>query len=419
MKEVLTDRRLLVLKPAPAGKRVMIWDSAVPSFGVRITDKGSASFLIMRRLDGKLVRRQIGIAWHVPLKGVKELPYALADARQEARVAILDIIRGIDPKEKKAAARRERLKRRENNFATAADAFITNHVKNLRSATIVTSIIRNKLIHAWASRPISEISRSDVVKLVRDSMGEPYAARQLLTYTKQLFAWAKHQDCYGLSASPCSDVSWKQFSTKLEARQRVLNDAELREIWHATTRADELGYPFAPLIQFLLFTGCRLREAGEMTWREVDIDKGIWSISAERMKSKVAHEAPLSVASIELLKSLPRWPGPFIFSTTAGRKPVAGFSGVKKRLDSTLKDVEPWVFHDLRRTMRTHLGGLPVPNNVCELVLAHAQPGLHKVYDLHSYRDEKRRALELWAARLLSIVATAAPNNIVSLTARG
>src|SRR5450631_1172436 len=141
MKEVLTDRRLLALKPAPAGKRVMIWDAAVPSFGVRITDKGSASFIIMRRLDGMLIRRQIGIAWHVPLKGVKELPYALAEARKDAREAILDITRGIDPKQKKAAASRERQQRRENTFAAAAEAFIADHVKKLRSAVNVTSII--------------------------------------------------------------------------------------------------------------------------------------------------------------------------------------------------------------------------------------------------------------------------------------
>jgi integrase len=217
-------------------------------------------------------------------------------------------------------------------------------------------LIRRQIgIAWWAERPISEISRSDVVKLVRDSMAEPYAARQLLTYAKQIFAWAKHQDCFGLKASPCSDVSWKQFSTKLAARQRVLSDSELREIWHATTRTDEIGYPFAPLVQFLLLTGARLREAGEMTWREIDLEKGIWSLPAERMKSKAAHEAPLSSTAIELLKTLPRWPGPFVFSTTGGRKPVAGFSSVKRRLDSMLKDVEPWVFHDLRRTMRTHL----------------------------------------------------------------
>jgi len=68
--------------------------------------------------------------------------------------------------------------------------------------------------------------------------------------------------------------------------------------------------------------------------------------------------------------------------------------------------------------MRTGLGGLPVPNNVCELVIAHAQPGLHKVYDRHSYREEKRRALELWAARLLSIVEPR-DSNVISIAARG
>ncbi len=399
MKEVLTDRRLLALKPAPSGKRTMLWDAAVPSFGVRVTDKGNASYIIMRRLDGRLIRRTIGPAWQVPLRGVKQLPFALADARQEARQALLDIVRGIDPKEKRAAARRERQKQRENSFAVAAEAFIAQHVKNLRSAANVTSIIRNKLMQAWPNQPISEITRSDVVKLVRDNMTEPYAGRQLLTYAKQIFAWAKNQDCYGLEASPCSDVSWKQFSVKLVSRDRILADAELREIWAATAQTDRFGYPFAPLVRFLLLTGARLREAAEMTWREIDFEKGLWTVPAERMKGKAAHEAPLASAAIELLKTLPRWEGGFfVFTTKGGRKPVAGFSRAKTRLDSLLKDVEPWVFHDLRRTMRTHLGGLPVPNNVAELVLAHAQTGMNKIYDLHSYRDEKRRALELWAA---------------------
>jgi hypothetical protein len=54
--------------------------------------------------------------------------------------------------------------------------------------------------------------------------------------------------------------------------------------------------------------------------------------------------------------------------------------------------------------MRTTLSGLPIPDLVAELVIAHAKPGLHKVYDQHAYRDEKRRALDLWADKLLSIV---------------
>ncbi len=47
---------------------------------------------------------------------------------------------------------------------------------------------------------------------------------------------------------------------------------------------------------------------------------------------------------------------------------------------------------------------------VRELVIAHARPGLHKVYDQHTYRDEKRECLELWAARLNGIVEPPPPN---------
>jgi hypothetical protein len=54
---------------------------------------------------------------------------------------------------------------------------------------------------------------------------------------------------------------------------------------------------------------------------------------------------------------------------------------------------------------------------IASLSPAHAQPGLHKVYDLHSYRDEKQRALDLWAARLSEIVERGATDNVVRLKA--
>ena len=92
---------------------------------------------------------------------------------------------------------------------------------------------------------------------------------------------------------------------------------------------------------------------------------------------------------------------------------------MKERIDALTPGVAAWRFHDLRRTMRTGLGGLPVPNNVAELCIAHAQPGLHKVYDQHGYREEKRRAFDLWAARLLAIVEPGAPGNVVAFTAKG
>jgi integrase len=157
-------------------------------------------------------------------------------------------------------------------------------------------------------------------------------------------------------------------------------------------------------------------EVAEMSWSKVDLDKALWTIPAERMKGDAAHEVPLAPGAVEILKSMPRWTGQFVFSTTGGKQPIAGFSKLKARIDAAIKEpIAAWQFHDLRRTMRTGLGALPVPSNVCELIIAHARPGLHRVYDLHSYRDEKRRTLQLWAARVSAIVEPGAPDNVVRL----
>ncbi len=61
---------------------------------------------------------------------------------------------------------------------------------------------------------------------------------------------------------------------------------------------------------------------------------------------------------------------------------------------------------------------LRITEEAREAVLAHARPGIKGVYDLHDYFDEKREALELWAARLRSIVEpppTEKESNVVPL----
>ncbi|MGO9006624.1 MAG: tyrosine-type recombinase/integrase [Beijerinckiaceae bacterium] len=419
-KKVLTDRGLKALKPAAAGRRDMHWDASLPAFGVRVTDRGAATFIVMRRLDRKLLRRVIGQSWHVPLPAGADLPYPLAKAREEARAALRDMEGGVDPKAKREAKIREAKRQAENSFGAVAERFIAEHVDGLRTGKEVTAAIRRELIPLWGPVPIAGISRSDVTKMLRAvAKDRPYIAHHLLAYTRKLFNWALASEEYGLDASPCDRVSAKGVIGARKPRQRILDDKELVEIWRATSDDDGLGIPFAPFVRMLLLTGQRRREVAEARWSEFDFDKAMWTIPAARMKGDAAHEVPLSPAVIQLLQDLPRWKGPFVFSTTSGERPIAGFSKAKSRLDGMLSGVAAWRYHDLRRTMRTHLGGLPVPSNVAELVISHAQPGLHKVYDLHAYRDEKRRALELWAARLLSIVEPADDAKVVRLAARG
>lgn len=401
MKKTLTDRTLKALKPATTGKRYTVWDAALPNFGVRVTDKGKLSFVIMRRLNGKLLRRALG-----------EYPVlSLAKARTDAQEALRDIAGGIDPKAKRV----QLLATRQHTFALVAEDFIKRHVSKLRSGREVEAVIRRELVSRWAERPINEITRRDVIAMVEEIVddGRPYSAHYTLAYCRKLFNWALARDVHFLAASPCDRIRPKDAIGIRQPRQRVLQDDEIRAIWRA---AATLGYPFGALAQLLLLTGQRLREVAEMRWDEVNSDKALWIIPATRMKGGVTHVVPLSEPALALLMALPRWNGPYVFSTTGGERPVSGFSKAKAKLDRVLGlDFAPWRFHDLRRTMRTGLSALPVSHLVAEIIIAHQQPGLHRTYDLHRYDDEKRRALTLWSERLTAILGGPEEGNVVPL----
>jgi integrase len=96
-------------------------------------------------------------------------------------------------------------------------------------------------------------------------------------------------------------------------------------------------------------------------------------------------------------------------------------SKAKQIIDRLMGDAPPWVFHDTRRTARSRLSTLNIPEHVCELVLGHGRKGLGRIYDQHRYEDEKRKALEAWADLLRTIVEptpTEPSNNVLPMKQR-
>ena len=138
----------------------------------------------------------------------------------------------------------------------------------------------------------------------------------------------------------------------------MLTDAEIRALWSA---AEKMGYPFGPIIQLLLFTGVRKSEASDAQWPEFDLARKVWTVPAERFKSKSTHLVPLTEDALALLKSLPTFTkGHHLFSTSFGDKPVSGFAKAKQRLDKLMaeelgKAPAPFRLHDIRRTVRPAL----------------------------------------------------------------
>jgi integrase len=179
-----------------------------------------------------------------------------------------------------------------------------------------------------------------------------------------------------------------------------------------------MGYAFGPLGKLLLLTAQRLNEVAQMRWSEIDRKNAVWVIAADRTKSGRETEVPLSSLALEILDDLPRFTdGDYVFTTTGGRRPVSGFNKMKTRTDD-LSGVTGWRLHDLRRTARTGLAELGVPEIIAEMVMNHApRNALAKIYNRHEYAVEKRDALERWANRLREITEPP-PENVVKLKAK-
>jgi integrase len=411
-KTTLTDRGLKAYKDAAAGKTYDRMDSQVPGFGVRVSDTGRRTFILVTRFPGSNnpTRRAIGEYGAI----------TLADAREKARAWLEMIRRGVDPREEQERQRIAEQRTRENSFRAVCEDFFRLALAKQRKGPEVKQDIEREFISQWGGRPITEITQHDIVRVLDAVVerGKLYQAHNLLGHIRRLFNWAIARGVYGLDRSPCDRMKPREVIGAKASRTRVLNDAELRALWAAT---EQLGYPYGPMFRLLALTGQRRGEVAEARWSEFDLEKRLWVIPAERMKMATAHVVPLTDEAIAILRALPRFNrGEHLFSTTFGIKSVNDFSKAKLRLDELmlgeLGNLPPFVIHDIRRTMRTGLSALPVPDLVRELVIAHTKPGLHKVYDQHAYVDEKRRALELWAGRLRDIV-TPPPENVVKLVA--
>jgi integrase len=409
---VLTEPYIRSLKAAPPGQRYAVADALVPGLKVRVTDRGAKSFILWRRYGGapNPAARSLGPVGLL----------TLAAARDKARGWLEAIKRGQDPPNVLGEGE-------DNSFAAVVGEYLKRHVAGQRKAKDVEREIRKELLPRWRNRTLSSITRRDVTQLVDEikDRGARYQAHNILGHAKTFFNWAIERGIYRIETSPCDRIKPSRLIGPKAPRQRVLSDIEIAAFWRATGR---MGYPIGPLFRMLLLTGQRKSEVAEARWREFDLKRRIWTVPPERFKSDAVHIVPLSDDVMALLEKLPRWSGgDFLFSSNGGKAPVNGFSKAKQRLDRRILlslramarmrgddprsvRLEPFVLHDLRRTMRTRLSSLRVVDAVAEMAIGHGRKGIQRVYDQHQYLPEMAEALDAWASQLKSIVELPPPN---------
>lgn len=432
----------------PAAKDTYAWDTELPRFGVRVTPAGARIYLVQYRAKAApgapTKTRRITIGQH------DGEMWNVTKARAAARKLLAPVDLGQDPFADREAERMARMaaeaeaaarvnaaaQRQRDSFAAVAERYIELKAKANRSWAETERLLRfgepkpadtakrrSGRPHrsdtigpmtAWADRHIAEIRRADVADLM-DAIGKrsPAVARATYAALRGLFAWCMERDL--VETSPCDGF---KAPPRPKARERVLADQELSQIWRAS---DDLGELFGPIIKLLMLTGQRRAEVAGMAWAELDLEAQIWRIPGERTKNGKAHELDLCNQAVEILKGMTRT-GLLVFPAR-GEGAARGFSATKRRLDDLvealrakdaaeagveLEAAAPWRLHDLRRTAATGMAALGFPPHVVERVLNHVsntQSGLVGVYQRHEYRQERRAASAAWGAHVAAILA--------------
>ncbi|WP_340263962.1 site-specific integrase, partial [Sulfitobacter pontiacus] len=193
--------------------------------------------------------------------------------------------------------------------------------------------------------------------------------------------------------------------TKFRIVPRVLSDDELGALWAA---CDIEGYPFGDCMKLLILSGQRRAEVAGMRWSELDLEKRLWTLPSQRAKNGKQHTVPITEEMLDVLRKVPRFLNSDFVFTTTGKSPISGFGRLKERLDRAMPEgTEPWINHDLRRTMSTNMAQLGVPQPVTEALLNHKTgvvSGVAAIYNVYSYANEKREALGAWSEHISKLV---------------
>jgi integrase len=403
----LTDKLCERVRPPPTG-RTELFDRTLPGFCLRVSEKGRKSFCLLYRING--IKRRLTLG---PYTGTG----SLKAARDRARKALMAAADGRDPATEKTEARRKG-----DTVGEVVEDYWRLHLAGLKDGRKAKRILDQEVVARWRYRRIGQITRRDIIELVDEvarrgttdhakdiielvdevaPRGTTGQADKVRAWVRALLNWCLSRDV--IENNPAARLR-RPHKTKI--RSRVLGDEELRQIWQA---AERLGYPFGPAAQLLMLTGQRRGEVCRTRWSDVDLEERLWVMGDT--KGGRPHAVPLAERACAILGGLPRL-GTHVFSTRRDR-PVSGLSKAKQRLDKA-SGIEGWIFHDLRRTVRTALARLGFEKHICDRVLGHVTADISRHYDFWEYLPQKRAALAARAEELGRIIE-GAPAKVVGI----
>jgi integrase len=378
----------------PAGKKDHItWDDAIPGFGVRLREGGSAGFVFQYQSGAKQRRMTLGAISAVPI----------GNARKTAAELYARVRLGQDPQGESASAKFASTE----TFGAIAQRYLARQRPRLRPRSY-KEVSRHLNTHSKRLHGLrlAKVGRRDVaaiISAVAENSG-PVTGNHVRASLRAFFAWAIREGL--IEANPAANTN----SAPQHPRRRALSPEELAIVWaHAGD-----GH-YGDIIKLLMLTGARANEIAALRWSEIQRDTIV--LPPERVKNKRGHEIPMSTPVRQIIEAQPRRAGrDLIFGIGAGG--FTGWGRAKRDLDARIagtRALPHWTPHDMRRSFSSLANELGIAQpHIIEVCLGHVISGIAGVYNLAGYRKETRIAMERWADQVMAWVE-GRDSNVVTL----
>ena len=413
MPKRLTERGVAALEPPEKGQ-LIVYDSELRGFGVRVTANGRKAFILNYRFDDPDDQRRRSSEYRFTIGTFGPHEWTVAAARKEATSWRRQIDRGIGHPMQERRRRRDAVEgaRAGDTFKASVEDYIKRVQEGQRGNATAGEVKRAilKCCEEWHDWPVATITARDVRGLLEailsgddDIVPRPYMANRLFAYLRPFFSWCAEPGIERVERSPMDGL--RRPWDGEESRDRVYSDEEIEALWKA---ADAIGGAGGAFLKVLILTGKRKRALAAMRWEELD-DNGVWTppVDARRRKRvKRVHVTPLPKLAVRVVRGMKKVEdNPFVFVGRLRGTHLDPGSPLQRDVQDK-SGVGDFFWHACRHTVETRLAELGVAPHVRDLVLDHAPArGAGAGYDHHHYGSEMRAALEVWAAHVEAMVA--------------
>lgn len=325
----------------------------------------------------------------------------LAKARAAHEVAYEQVADNIDPSETRRAEKQSRTLEAANTFEALANEWLNVHMadKTEKHRAQAERFLFKHLAKLKA-RLINTITAPELLAVLRqvEARGTLYTAHRARQVAGQVFAYAIQTGRAERNVARDLERALKSFTQK--NRAAILDPSLLGKLLRDMEISNSgLIVKTAMKLSPMLFQ--RQGEIRHMEWQEIDFDKCLWSIPAEKMKMREPHLVPLPSQAIELLTEIQHLTGhgKYVFPSARGGSRCLSENGVRIALRDMGYGNDVVTPHGFRATARTLLDEtLGFRVEYIEHQLAHAvKDATGRAYNRTSFLEQRKDMMQKWA----------------------